>query len=114
MGSAKWQFSVIAGSDAEIYQFSRSTFLEKFPLHCLNILKNGCQDTFNCMYFQLESSLRCCLKAGWTPNDFHPLIDCKKLYIDRNNSVLEIFHTLLDECIVQLMIRRQKNQQTFS
>ena len=113
MGSSTWQFSCIAGSDAEIYQFSRVTFVDKFPLHYLEMLKNDCQDKFQFIQGQLESSLRCTLKTGWSPADFHPLIDCKMLYHDGNSRVLENLHMILKEKIMMLMMRRN-SQQTFS
>jgi hypothetical protein len=83
--------------------------VEKFPLHYLEMIKNDCQDTFQFMQSQLESSLRCSLKNGWSPVDFHPLIDCKMLYPDGNSRV-ENLHGILKEKIMKLMMRRNSLQ----
>jgi hypothetical protein len=109
VGSSKWQFSVVAGSNTEIYQFSRVTFLDKFPLIYLETLKNGCEDTFRFMQDRFESSLRCSLRVGWQPISFHSLLDCKLLVRDDSNRMLENLHATLQEKLMQHIIRRQNS-----
>ncbi len=87
---------MIASSDAEIYQYSRTSFLEKFPLRYLAMFNAIGQETFFCMHNQLERSLRCSLKFGWSPIDIYALIDCDLLVQgDRNSELAKKLSTYL-------------------
>jgi len=111
LGSATWQYSVIASSDAQVYQFSRVSFLEKFPLRYLEMFNTISQETFFCMHNQLERSLRCALNFGWSPIDIHPLVDCELLVRDdRNIGLADKLHALLKEKTMRHFITRRDGQ----
>jgi hypothetical protein len=110
IGSSTWQFSIIAGSDAEVYQFSKITFLDKFPLQLLEMWNILCLDDFVILQNQLKSLLRCSLKSGWAPVDIHSLVECEALCHHRHDVMLQALKRLLNEKIVSLINRRKQNQ----
>jgi hypothetical protein len=114
IGSSRWQFSVIAGSDVEVYQFSRITFLDKFPIQHLEMWNIVCLEDHVLLQNQFQSALRCSLKSGWAPTDIHSLIQCDVLSDNRNAVALKAVKGLLKDRIVHLISRRRKSQTTCS
>ena len=114
IGSSKWQFSVIAGSDVEVYQFSRITFLDKFPIQYLEMWNIVCLEDHVLLQNQFQSALRCSLKSGWAPTDIHSLIQCDALSDNRNDVALKALKGLLNDKIERLISRRKRSQTTFS
>jgi hypothetical protein len=110
LGSATWKFSVVSRSDAEIYQFSRVSFLDKFPLLYMATLGDIGLATFFSMQKQFESALRCSQILGWTPSTVHDLIDCQVSFRECSSSAVVELNHMLKKSVAQHSKRRQNRQ----